>query len=69
MIGECLAQDAPFGVIRAVEEGIAEIGCTAEIITVTKKYPDGRMDLICEGRKRFEVLEINRDRSFLQVEY
>ncbi len=68
MIGECLAQDAPFGVIRAVEEGIAEIGCTAEIITVTKKYPDGRMDLICEGRKRFEVLDINRDRSFLQAE-
>lgn len=68
MIGECLAQDAPFGVIRAVEEGIAEIGCTAEIITVTKKYPDGRMDLICEGHKRFEVLDINRDRSFLQAE-
>lgn len=68
MIGECLATDAPFGVIRAVDEGIAEVGCTAEIITVTKEYPDGRMDLICEGRKRFEVVEVNRDRSFLQAE-
>jgi len=68
MIGECLATDAPFGVIRAIEEGIAEVGCTAEIITVTKEYPDGRMDLICEGRKRFEVVEVNRDRSFLQAE-
>ena len=68
MIRECLATDAPFGVIRASEEGIAEIGCTAEIITVTKEYPDGRMDLIAEGRKRFEVLEINQDRSFLQAE-
>ncbi|HEV2397516.1 MAG TPA: LON peptidase substrate-binding domain-containing protein [Candidatus Sulfotelmatobacter sp.] len=68
MIGECLATDAPFGVIRAQDEGIAEVGCTAEIITVTKEYPDGRMDLICEGRKRFEVLEVNRDRSFLQAE-
>lgn len=68
MIGECLAKEAPFGVVRAVEEGIAEIGCTAEIVTVTKEYPDGRMDLICEGRKRFEVLEVNRDRSFLQGE-
>ena len=68
MIKECLAADAPFGVVRALEEGIAEIGCTAEIITVTKEYPDGRLDLICEGRKRFEVLEVNRDRSFLQAE-
>ena len=68
MIGECIAAEAPFGVVRAFDEGIAEVGCTAEIITVTKEYPDGRMDLICEGRKRFEVIEVNRDRSFLQAE-
>src|SRR6202043_672668 len=41
---------------------------TAEILTVTKQYPDGRMDLIAEGRNRFEVLEVNRGRSFLQAE-
>ena len=68
MIRECIAAEAPFGVIRAFDEGIAEVGCTAEIITVTKEYPDGRMDLICEGRKCFEVVEVNRDRSFLQAE-
>lgn len=68
MIGECLANEAPFGVIRALEEGIADVGCTAEIVSVTKEYPDGRMDLVAEGRKRFEVLELNRERSFLQAE-
>jgi uncharacterized protein len=68
MIGECLANEEPFGVIRTVKEGIADVGCTAEIITVTKQYPDGRMDLIAEGRKRFEVLELNRERSFLRAE-
>ncbi len=68
MIGECLANHAPFGVVRALEEGFADVGCTAEIITVTKEYPDGRMDLVAEGRKRFEVLELNRERSFLQAD-
>ena len=68
MIGECLANNTPFGVVRALEEGVAEIGCTAEIVTVTKEYPDGRMDLVAEGRKRFEVLELNQDRSFLRAE-
>ena len=68
MIGECRANDAPFGVVRAVEDGIAEVGCTAEIVTVTKEYPDGRMDLVAEGRERFEVLELNRQRSFLRAE-
>jgi Lon protease-like protein len=68
MIAVCRANDAPFGVVRALEDGVAEIGCTAEIVTVTKEYPDGRMDLVAEGRKRFEVLELNRERSFLQAE-
>lgn len=68
MIRECLTNEAPFGVIRALEQGIAEVGCTAEIITVTKEYPDGRLDLIAEGRKRFEVVELNEERSFLRAE-
>lgn len=68
MIRECLTNEAPFGVVRALEEGIAEVGCTAEIITVTKEYPDGRLDLIAEGRKRFEVVELNEERSYLRAE-
>lgn len=68
MIGECLENDAPFGIVRVMTEGIAEIGCTAEIITVTNQYPDGRLDIIVEGRKRFEVLEVNEERSFLRAE-
>jgi len=67
MIGECLANHALFGVVRALEQGFADVGCTAEIITVTKEYPDGRMDLVAEGRKRFEILEVNRERSFLRA--
>jgi Lon protease-like protein len=68
MMRECLAQDEPFGVIRALEEGIADVGCTAHIVTVTKEYPDGRMDLVAEGRNRFEVLQLNEERSFLRAE-
>ena len=67
MMGECRTNNAPFGVVRALEERVAEVGCTAEIITVTKEYPDGRLDLVAEGRKRFEVLALNRERAFLQA--
>ena len=68
MIGECLAHPQTFGVIRAVEQGLAEVGCTAEIITVVKEYPDGRLDLVTEGRQRFELLGVNQERSFLRAE-
>ncbi len=68
MISECLDRKTSFGVVRAKEEGVAEIGCTAEIITVTRKYPDGRLDIVTEGRERFEVMQVNQERSFLQAE-
>ena len=80
LITECLEEKKPFGIVRAKAEGaeegepeaeeqetrLADVGCTAEIIAVTKTHPDGRMDIVTEGRERFEVLEINEDRSFLQ---
>jgi Lon protease-like protein len=68
MIGGCLTNQAPFGVVRAVEQEIAEMGCTAEITEVTKTYSDGRMDIVTNGRQRFEVLQLDRERSFLRGE-
>ena len=68
MIGECLQDKSQFGVVRAQEEGVAPIGCTAEIVAVTKNYDDGRMDIVTQGRERFELVELNHDRSFLRGE-
>ncbi|MGA9640407.1 MAG: LON peptidase substrate-binding domain-containing protein [Terriglobales bacterium] len=68
MISECLEQHKPFGIVRASDEGVAGIGCTAEIVSVTKKYDDGRMDILTRGVERFEVLEVHEDRAFLQAE-
>jgi Lon protease-like protein len=68
MIRECLDQKTLFGVIRAQEKSLAEIGCTAEILAVTKTYDDGKLDIVTQGRERFELLEINEERSFLRGE-
>jgi uncharacterized protein len=68
MIAECLEHSEPFGVVRAKDGGLADIGCTAAILEVTKKYDDGRMDISTQGRRRFEVMEVNQDRAFLRAE-
>jgi len=68
MIAECLEQKKPFGVVRASSDGVADIGCTAEIVSVTKKYDDGRLDILTRGIERFEVIQVNHERSFLQAE-
>jgi Lon protease-like protein len=68
MIGECLEQKLPFGMVRVKENALAAIGCSAAILNVIKKYDDGRLDIAAEGRKRFEIESLNHERSFLQGE-
>lgn len=71
MIGECLREKRVFGMLRSNGQKIAQAGCTAEIIDLLRTYPDGRMDILTMGRTRFNVLELNDERSFFRgnVEY
>lgn len=66
MIGEVLRDRVEFGVVLASEKGIVSTGCTATIDRVLKQYPDGRMDILTRGRRRFEILLLNEERSFLR---
>jgi Lon protease-like protein len=68
MIAECLAKNRTFGVVRALDRAFEDVGCTAEIVTIVKEYPDGQLDLVAEGRVRFEIVSVNQERTFLQAE-
>jgi Lon protease-like protein len=68
MVNVCLTEKVGFGVVCAQREGLAVVGCTAEIIRILEKYPDGRMDILCQGAKRFEIENLDNTRSFLQAE-
>jgi len=68
MIAGCLERKEPFGVVRAREEGLAVIGCTACIVTVLQRYSDGRVDILCEGGDRFEIEMLDNSRMYLQAE-
>jgi uncharacterized protein len=71
MIAACLEHDRRFGVVLIREgEEVGEtalpfdVGTIAEIVASTR-LPDGRMNLITEGRQRFRVLERFYDRTYL----
>ncbi len=68
MITECMEQKKPFGLVRARENAVAEVGCTAVVVTISKQYEDGRMDIDTRGKQRFAIVELNHDRPFLQAE-
>jgi ATP-dependent Lon protease len=68
MVRECLDDQAPFGMLLALPGGIAGTGCTAEIVEVTKRYPDGRSDILTVGRSPFRVVELFKEESLLRGE-
>jgi len=67
MIAEVIRDRLEFGVILANEKGIVNTGCTALIDKVLREYPDGRLDIIARGRRRFEIMRINDERPFLRA--
>lgn len=71
MVGRCLEKRTVFGVILSRSQGIASVGCTAEIIKLVKKYEDGRMDILAMGQSAYRVVEVFEDQPCLEaaVEY
>jgi ATP-dependent Lon protease len=71
MIRECLDAKSPFGMLLALKDGVARVGCSAEILEVTKRYEDGRVDILTVGRDRFRIVELSTDDPLLhgQVDY
>lgn len=66
MISEILRDREEFGVVLASEKGIVNTGCTATIDRVLRKYPDGRLDIVSLGRRRFEIILLNDERPYLR---
>ena len=58
MIGYCLENAEPFGIVFRDEEGTAHrIGCMARVTEVLERFDDGRMNVVVAGEQPFKVLE------------
>jgi Lon protease-like protein len=68
MIKECLEENKEFGVVYCKDNQIYRIGCTAKILRVLKRYDDGRLDILTQGARRFEVKEISEKKIYIQSE-
>ena len=63
MVGEAIREDSEFGIVLAKDEGIVNAGCTVAVEKVLQMYPDGRMDILTRGRRRFEIHRSTRRRT------
>jgi Lon protease-like protein len=64
LIGECLAEERPFGVVLADDSGLHEVGTQASVIEVLERFDDGRLNIVVEGGDRFRVVELTSGRAF-----
>jgi len=66
MVGDAIREESEFGIVLAREEGIVNAGCTVAVEKVLEMYPDGRLDILTAGRRRFEIAALNEEKSYLQ---
>src|ERR1700675_4405389 len=68
MVRQCLEDKSEFGMLLSTDSGIARVGCTAEIIEVSRKYEDGRMDILAVGRAPYRVVHLFKEEPLLEGE-
>ena len=56
MIGECLDAGREFGILWLADDGLREIGCSAEITEVLERTDDGRMNILVQGTRPLRLL-------------
>jgi Lon protease-like protein len=60
LIEESLKHHSTFGINYVEEDKLHSIGCTAQIADVIKRYPDGKLDVITEGVRRYEIVKFEQ---------
>ena len=61
MIAECLDERREFGIVWLADDGLREVGCSAQIAEVLERAPDGRMNILVRGATPFKLLERQED--------
>src|ERR1700728_1478628 len=67
MIRNSMDDRTPFGIVLATENGLARIGCTAEVINLLKTYDDGRMVIKTVGLFAFRIEELHQENPLLEA--
>ncbi len=68
MAGDAIRDGSEFGIVLAKEDGILNTGCTVRVDKLLEMYPDGRMDILTRGQRRFEIVSLNEDKEYLRGE-
>lgn len=66
LVAKCIESEQPFGVVYHKGEKLEQIGCSARIERVLKRYEDGRLDIVTIGSQRFSIESVDTSEPYLQ---
>jgi ATP-dependent Lon protease len=71
MVERCIDGDSEFGMLLSTPNGIARVGCTAQLMQVRTRTTDAKLDILIAGREPFRVVELFTENPLLegQIEY
>lgn len=61
LIQDCFEQQKAFGIPTVIDGKVSEMGTMVEIIEISNKYDDGKMDVKTLGVETFKILELVKD--------
>ena len=72
LIAGCITSPSEFGINLVHEGKMSEVGCTAVVEKLVKKYDDGKMDIVVRGKRRYRLMQVapeSREYMVGEVEY
>ena len=64
MIGQCVEEHSEFGIVWLSDDGLKDIGCTAEVAEVLEEMEDGRLNILVRGGTPFRLVERQEDHVY-----
>jgi Lon protease-like protein len=68
MVGDAIRDNSEFGMVLAKGEGIVNAGCTVAVEKVVHMHPDGRLDILTRGQRRFEIESLDEEKDYLRAQ-
>lgn len=64
MVAWCEEHDEPFVLVYSDDDGMRDIGCTAEITEVLEQFPDGRSNIVTLGGVVVRIDRVHDEHSY-----